>query len=102
MNYDSFVSARKNFFQYFKANDTMNLVTGTEIICGNQKTAMDCTDDFLNSRIDCKKEETDNGGISVTNQDVCDALDLLEDKGLPAPPEQWKDHIYYRPQELGM
>ena len=36
VNYNSFVSARRNIFPYFKANDTMNKVTETQIICGNQ------------------------------------------------------------------
>ena len=43
VNHDSFVKARKNLFQYFKANDTMNQVTGTQIICDNQNITMDCS-----------------------------------------------------------
>ena len=89
VNYNSFVSARKNLFQYFKANDTRNQITGTQIICGDQEIDMDCTSYDLMSEIECKKEETDNGGIFVTNIDVCDAFDLLEDKGLPPPGYQW-------------
>ena len=93
-----FVSTRKNLFQYFKANDTMNQVTKTHIICGHQEIAMDCADTSL---IECKKEETDSGGISISNQDICDALDLLEDKGLRAP-LGWTSHIYSSPEKLGM
>ena len=100
VNYDSFVSARKNFFQYFKANDTRNQITGTLIICGDQKVDMDCTGSSLFSRIECKKEETDNDGIFVSNHDICDALDLLEDKGLPAPPREWTTHIYVSPSHI--
>ena len=94
VNYDSFLSARKNFFQYFKANDTRNQVTGTLIICGDQKVDMDCTDLLLYSRIECKKEKTDTGGIFVSNWDVCTALDLLEDKGLPPPGVSFTYYIY--------
>ena len=57
VNYNNFVSARKNLFQYFKANDTRNQVTGSQIICGDQKVDMDCTDVFLGSNIEYKKEE---------------------------------------------
>ena len=101
-NYNSFVSTRKNLFQYFKANDTRNQVTGHLIICGDQNITMDCEDWDLDSRIECKKEEADNGGILVSNKDICDALDLLEDKGLPPPDEYWMDGIYDSPQQLGM
>ena len=96
--YNNFVSTRKNLFQYFKANDTMNQLTKTQIICGHQEIAMNCSDTSL---IECKKEETDSGGISISNQDICDALDLLEDKGLRAPLD-WTTHIYSSPEKLGM
>ena len=100
--YNSFVSTRKNLFQYFKANDTMNQVTETQIICGHKEIAMDCRDTSLIFVIQCKKEETDSGGIFVSNQDVCDALDLLEDKGIPAQSSSWYSHIYSSPQKIGM
>ena len=100
VNYESFVSTRRNLFQYFKANDTRNQVTKTEIICDYQKIDMDCSD--RKSTIKCKKEKRDNDGIYLTNTDVCDALDLLEDKGLPAPSAFYTRHIYASPQELGM
>ena len=102
MNYNNFVSARKNLFPYFKDNDTRNQITGTHIICGNQKVARNCDEHTLNSIIECKKEERDIGGILVTNRDVCNALDLLEDKGLPPPSERWLNTIYLPPQQLGM
>ena len=102
MNYNKFVSARKNLFQYFQANDTRNQVNRTHIICGDQKVVMNCSHRTLSSVIECKKEETDNGGMFVSNKDVCDALDFLEDKGLPPPSETWMSYIYDSPQQLGM
>ena len=102
VNYNRFVSTRKNLFQYFKANDTMNQVTEKEIICGDQSVKLDCTNNpYFESKIECKKEETDNGGIFVSNQDVCDALDFLEYKGLTPPSWVWTNHIYESPQKLG-
>ena len=102
MNYNSFVPARKNLFQYFKANDTRNQITETQIICGDQKIDMDRYCYYVNrlSSIECKKEETDIGGIFVSSPVVCDALDLLEDKGLPPPDELWTDHIYRSPSGM--
>ena len=100
VNYNSFVSARQNLFPYFKANDTMNKVTETQIICGNQKIDKNCTtnmNNYWNSKIECKKEETDNIGILISNKDVCDALDFLEEKGLTAPTWDYAKHIYSRP-----
>ena len=94
VNYKKFVSYRKNLFEYFKANDTRNQVTGNHIICDSQNITMQCEGRFRNYIIECKKEETDIGGILVTNNDVCDALDLLEDKGLPSPSENWMQYIY--------
>ena len=94
MNFENFVSGRKNLFQYFKANDTINQVTKSQIICGVQKINRDCTDINYGARIECKKEETDDAGSFVSNYDVCDALDFLEEKGLPAPPMVWTTHIY--------
>ena len=103
MNYNSFVSPRKNLFQYFKANDTRNQVTGNHIICDNQEIAMDCSgESYLYKSIECKKDETDIGGIFVFNNDVCDALDLLEDKGLPPPSDKWLKFIYVPSEKLGM
>ena len=54
-NYNSFVSSRKNLFQYFKANDTRNQVTETQIICGDQKIDRDCYSMNQFSTIECKK-----------------------------------------------
>ena len=100
VNYNSFVSARKNLFQYFKANDTRNQVTETQIICGDQKLDMDCY--YVNqfSTIECKKEETDSVAILVSSPVVCDALDFLEDKGLPPPSASWTWHIYRSPSGM--
>ena len=53
------------------------------------------------SSIECKKEVTDIGGIFVSSLVVCDALDLLEDKGLPSPSENWMQYIYTLPDQLG-
>ena len=101
-NYDKFVSSRKNLFQYFKANDTRNQVNGTHIICDNQKIIMDC-DGYGASVIECKKEETDNGGIFVSNFDVCEALDFREAKGLPPPSNNTMNDIRTLPlYKLGM
>ena len=98
VNYNRFVSARQNLFPYFKANDTMNKVTETQIICGNQSLDKNCTTNvYRNSKIECKKEETDNIGILISNKDVCDALDFLEEKGLTAPTWEYAKHIYSRP-----
>ena len=102
MNYDSFVSARKNFFQYFKANDTRNQVNGTQIICGDQKLDFNCYSANQFSTIECKKEETDSVVILVSSPVLCDALDFLEDKGLPFPNGLWMNHIYRSPSPSGM
>ena len=99
MNYNNFVPSRKNLFQYFKANDTRNQVNGTHIICDNQKIIMDC-DGYGASVIECKKEETDSVAILVSSPVVCDALDFLEDKGLPPPSVSWTWHIYRSPSGM--
>ena len=102
-NYDKFVSSRKNLFQYFKANDTRNQVNGTHIICDNQTIDMNCIFGGRWSVVECKKEETDNGGVPVSSFDVCDALDFLEYKGLPPPSDNYlTSRIYASPQKLGM
>ena len=101
--YENFVSTRKNLFQYFKANDTMNYVAETQIICDYQRIDINCTDYTAEPQmIECKKEKRDNGGIALNQFEFCDALDFLEDKGLPAPPVQYTRHIYASPQKLGM
>ena len=52
------------------------------------------------STIECKKEETDSVAILVSSPVVCDALDLLEDKGLPSPDNIWLSHIYRSPSGM--
>ena len=100
VNYKNFVSARKNLFQYFKPNDTINQVTETQIICDDQAIDIDCHRGMKLQIIECKKGKEDIGAITLSNHDTCDALDFLEDKGLPAPPAEWTQHIYARPQHL--
>ena len=83
--YDNKISNRKNLFEIFKANNTMNSVTQTHIVCGNK------TLDWKNGRgssIHCKKEKNDNKEIPVTDFDVISAFDFLHDRGLQV------DHTY--------
>ena len=82
--YDSKILNRRNLFEIFKANNTMNSVNQTHIVCG-YKTSKWAEG---GGSIYCKKEKTDNKGISVTNLDVISAFDFLHDRGLQV------DHTY--------
>lgn len=82
--YDSKISNRKNLFEIFKANNTMNSVTQTKIVCGNKKLNRP-----FKGSIHCKKEKNGNKEIPVTSSDVVSAFDFLHDRGLQV------DQTYY-------
>ena len=76
--YDIKISNRKNLFEIFNANNTMNSVNKTHIACG------DNTLDWLwgLGSINCKKEKNDKEEIPVSDEDVRRALDFIQDRGL--------------------
>jgi hypothetical protein len=76
--YDSKISNRKNLFEIFKANNTMNSVNQTHIVCGDKTLNLKS----VFSSIHCKKEKDHNKEIPVTALDVISAFDFLHDRGL--------------------
>ena len=98
--YDSKVSNRKNLFEIFKANNTMNSVTQTQIVCGNKFGNETLNWANEEGSIHCKKEKNDNKEIPVTNFDVISAFDFLHDKGLQVDHRNDQTHNVAYP--LGM
>ena len=82
------ISIRKNFFEIFNENNTMNVVTETTIVCGNS-TISDPT-----SIINCKKDENDNKEFPILMVNVHKAFDFMEAKGLQAKPIETTGIIY--------
>ena len=74
--YDNRTSNRKNLFEIFRANSTMNSVNQTHIVCGNN------TLQWASGRagfINCKTESKE---VPVKTYDVVCAFDFLQDRGL--------------------
>ena len=97
--YDSKISNRKNLFEIFKANNTMNSVNQTHIVCGNKTLNWANGIGFVRS-IHCKKEKDDSKEIPVTRLDVISAFDFLHDRGLQVDHTNfWTSEVMY---PLGM
>ena len=99
--YDSKISNRKNLFEIFKANNTMNSVNQTHIVCGDKTLKLygDKAKGHGGS-IHCKEEKNDNKEIPVTDFDVISAFDFLQDRGLKVDHTQWVTNQFMYP--LGM
>ena len=94
--YKNKVSNRKNIFEIFKSNNTMNSVTQTQIVCGNNMLSWESGE----GSIHCKKEKNDDKEIPVTAFDVVSAFDFLQDRGLIVNHTEWAtDYVIYA---LGM
>ena len=73
-------SPRWNFFKTFKTNET-------HIWCGNESKKKECNSDiWVNpSKFNCEKE-----GISVSEKDICTAIDFVQEK-YNKEQQQWRE-----------
>ena len=85
---DKKISSRKNFFEIFNENNTMNVVTEKTITCGNI-TISDPT-----SIINCKKDKNDKKEIPILMVNVHKAFDFMQAKSLQAKPIETTGVIY--------
>ena len=84
------VTSRRNLFKIFNENNTMNLVTDTKIVCGN-----DSINNYdYQSFIHCKKDKSDLEEFPILLVDVHNAFDFMHSKGLQLNPSETECVIY--------
>ena len=84
------ITSRRNLFKIFNENNTMNLVTDTKIVCGN-----DSINNYdYQSVIHCKKDKSDLEEIPIILVDIHNAFDLMHSKGLQLYPSETENVIY--------
>ena len=99
--YDDKIAKRKNLFELFQANNTMNSVSQTQIVCGNK--TLDGSDGWFKGigvSVYCKKEKNGNEEILVDDFDVISAFDFLHDRGLQVDHKKFETNYVMYP--LGM
>ena len=89
---DEKISNRLNLFEIFNENDTRNVVTDTNIVCGNDSIKN------YESVIHCKKDKSDLEEIPILLVDVHNAFDFMHSKGLQLYPSE-TEHVIYQQGE---
>ena len=84
------ITSRRNLFEIFNENNTMNLVTDTKIVCGNNSI----NNYDYQSVIHCKKDKSDLEEIPIILVDIHNAFDLMHSKGLQLNPSETENVIY--------